>query len=151
MKIEDSFTLQAPPETVWAFLLDVEHMSQCMPGVEGVAAIDDNSYRGRLKIKIGPIAAAFDGTVTFDRLEPPNHLAATIAADDRGSASSVKAGFTSTLLPVPEGTQVSFAVDLNLRGRLAQFGLAVVRGTARKMTAQFSECVQKSLQLRNEG
>jgi uncharacterized protein len=146
MKIEDSFTLPGPIETVWQFLLDIERMARCIPGVETIEAEDDQTYRGRLKVKVGPIAAAFEGTVTIVELDAPTRIVARIAADDQGSASAVRADFTSNLRPVEAGTQVDFAVEFNLRGRLAQFGLAVVKGTARKMTAQFSQCVRQALE-----
>lgn len=145
MIIEDTFILLAPVKDVWDFLLDVETMSQCIPGVDALEALDDKTYRGQLKIKIGPITAAFRGVVTFKELDPPNRLVAVIEADDKASASKIKATFTATLTPHEGGTQVAYQTDLNLRGRLAQFGSAVVRGTAKKMTAQFGKCVQQSL------
>lgn len=145
MKISDSFTLNAPQEEVWAFLLDIEQMSQCIPGAQEVEQIDEKTYRGALKLRIGPIAPAFRGTVTLSELDPPNRLVAKIAADDDGSGSTVKARFTSTLSTVAEGTEVSFETEVNLRGRLAQFGSAVVRGTARKVTAEFRKCVEQEI------
>ncbi len=145
MKIEDSFTIQAPLEDVWAYLLDVEVLARCIPGVSTLEAIDANSYRGQLTVKVGPIKAVFSGTATFTELEPPNRLVAVLEADDRATASKVKATFTSVLEPVEGGTRVAYTTDINLRGRLAQFGLAVVRGTAKKMTAQFGKCLQQAI------
>jgi uncharacterized protein len=145
MKIKNSFTLNAPLQEVWDFLLNVEEMSKCIPGVEGIEMIDERTYRGVLGMKIGPISAKFQGVVTFIEIESPTRLVAEIKADDKASSSNIKATFISELEAIDKTTKINYQVDLNLRGRLAQFGSAVVQGTAKKMTSQFGRCVQKSL------
>ena len=66
--------------------------------------------------------------------------------DDRASASSVKAAFSGRLTPVVAGTEASFVVDLNLRGRLAQFGGPVISATAKKLTAEFAKNLREQLE-----
>ena len=146
MQLSDSFLIHSPPDKVWGFLLDVQQMSQCVPGLEAVEAVDDKTYRGKLRIKVGPVAAAFGGTVTLTEVDSPRRLTATVEGDDNSNASAVKATFTSTLTPVEAGTEVAYQLDVNLRGRLAQFGAAVVGATAKKMTAQFAKCVSAKLE-----
>ena len=145
MLIKDSFIIQAPLETVWQFFLDIERISQCVPGVEAVEVVDDRNYRGQLKVKVGPISANFNGAATLLEVEPPHRLVATIGADDKSTGSKVKATFTSIFEPVEEGAQVTYEMEVNLRGRLAQFGSTVVQGVAKKMTAQLARCVQTAL------
>jgi carbon monoxide dehydrogenase subunit G len=144
--IADSFVVRAPLETVWQFLFDVERMSRCVPGVEAVEAVDDRTYRGKLRVKVGPISAAFGGTVTLTEVDAPRRVVASVEADDKASASMVRATFSATLAAVEGGTQVAYQMDVNLRGRLAQFGAAVIGGTARKMTADFAEQVRAQLE-----
>ena len=145
MKIEGSFTLEAPIRTVWDYLLNIEEMSQCIPGVNALETIDAKTYRGKLEVKIGPIKAAFGGTVTLLEVEPPHRIVAAIEADDRRNASQVKATFISVLNPIADGTEVTYAIDANVRGRLAQFGQAVAQSTAKKMAGAFGSCMQKKL------
>jgi carbon monoxide dehydrogenase subunit G len=146
MQISDSLTVTADRERVWAFLMDVERLAQCMPGVESVEEMDDSTYQGKLKVKVGPVMAAFNGKATITETDPPNRLVALIEGDDKSSDSTVKATFVSTLFSTDDdGTRIDYEMDVNLRGRLAQFGLTVVKGTARKMTAQFRKCVQETL------
>jgi carbon monoxide dehydrogenase subunit G len=146
MQINDSLTVAADRERVWAFLMDIKRMAQCMPGVESIEEVDDSTYLGKLKIKVGPIMAAFNGKATIAETEPPNRLVALIEGDDKSSGSAVKATFVSTLSNNGDGgTQIDYEMDINLRGRLAQFGLTVVKGTAKKMTAEFGRCVQETL------
>ena len=146
MQIKDGFLVQAPLETVWDFLLNIEEMAQCVPGVDSVEAIGDDSYVGIIKVKVGPIAAAFNGTVTLKETEAPHRIVADITGDDPTSATAVKAAFESILEAVDGGTQVNYEMDVNLRGRLAQFGSAIVRATAKKMTAQFADNLRAQLE-----
>lgn len=145
MKIEGSFTLQAPVNAVWDYLLNIEEMSQCIPGVDSLETLDANTYRGNLQVKVGPIKAAFGGTVTLLEIEPPHRLVAAIQADDRRNASQVKATFTSRLTPITDGTEVAYTIDASVRGRLAQFGQAVAQSTAKKMAGAFGRCIQEKI------
>lgn len=145
MEIKDSFSVKADPARVWAYLLDIEQMGRCLPGVESVEATGENTYLGKLKVRVGPITASFDGKATLIELDPPQRLVAVIEGDDKSTGSAVKATFNSTLTPIEDGTQIAYAMEVTLRGRLAQFGLTVFRGMAKKMTAEFGKCIQQAL------
>jgi carbon monoxide dehydrogenase subunit G len=145
MLIKDGFVVNAPVETVWAFLHDIPRLSACVPGVEEVQEIEPDVYQGRLRVKVGPLTAAFGGCVTIVERVAPELLAARVEGEDRSSASFVKATFSGRLTPVETGTQLDYEMDLALRGRLAQFGLTVVQGTAKKMTAEFAKRLQEAL------
>jgi uncharacterized protein len=146
MKIKDSFIINAPQEKVWDLLFDIPRLSQCVPGIESVEVVDENTYRGKLVVRVGPIKSQFSGTVTLTEVAPPQMIAGTVEGDDRASASSVKAGFSGTLAPVETGTEAAFVVDVNLRGRLAQFGGPVISATARKLTAEFAKNLRAQLE-----
>lgn len=146
MQMADSFTLHAPPEKVWDFFLDVERMAQYMPGVESVEAQGGGAYRGTLEVKVGPIAARFDGWAEIKELDPPRRMVASISADDSTSASKVMGTFEARLSKTDLGTQVDYEIDVNLRGKLAQFGSAIVLATAKKMTADFTKNIRAQLE-----
>jgi carbon monoxide dehydrogenase subunit G len=145
MLIKDGFVVNAPVETVWALLHDIPRLSACVPGVEEVQEIEPDVYQGRLRVKVGPLTAAFGGCVTIVERVAPELLAAQVEGEDRSSASFVKATFSGRLTPVETGTQLDYEMDLALRGRLAQFGLTVVQGTAKKMTAEFAKRLREAL------
>jgi carbon monoxide dehydrogenase subunit G len=145
VNITDSFTVTAPAETVWALLMDVQRMAECVPGLESIEAVDATTYRGRLKIKLGVISASFTGTVRLTETDPPRRMAALVEADDRSTGSQVRATFSAALAPVEAGTRVDYTMQVNLRGRLAQFGLAVVGPTAKRVTAEFVACLQRKI------
>ena len=146
MRISDSFLVRAPRAKVWEFLFDIPRMSHCIPGIESVEAVDGQTYRGKLVVRVGPIRSEFSGIVLLTEVRAPEYIAGTVEGDDRASASSMKAGFSGTLQEAAEGTQAAFEVELNLRGRLAQFGGPVIQATAKKMTAEFAKNVKAQLE-----
>lgn len=146
MQIKDSFVIHAPQEKVWELLFDIPRLSKCVPGIESVEVVDENTYRGKLVVRVGPIKSQFSGVVTLNEVIPPERIVGTVEGDDRISASSIKAGFSGTLTPVETGTEAAFVVDLNLRGRLAQFGGPVIAATAKKLTAEFAKNLREQLE-----
>ena len=64
MLIENEFRVPAPADDLWTFLLDVERIAPCMPGAELTDVVDERTWKGRMKMKFGPVAMAFAGTVT---------------------------------------------------------------------------------------
>lgn len=146
MQIKDSLTIAAPQEKVWELFFDIPRLSQCVPGVESVEVLDDGTYRGKLVVKVGPIKSQFGGIVTLTEVDPPHRIAGTLEGDDKANASSVKASFSSTLTSVVEGTEATFVMDVNLRGRLAQFGGPVINATAKKLTAEFAKNLRAQLE-----
>jgi len=145
MLIKDTFTVDAPLDAVWDFLKDIPRVGSCVPGVEDVAEVEPDVYRGRLKVKVGPLAASFGGHVTIVERVPRQRMTALLEGDDKSSASFVKAKFTGQLAQAEDGTQLAYEVDMALRGRLAQFGFAVFQGMAKKMTAEFARRLQAEL------
>lgn len=146
MQIRDSFVIDAPQDKVWELLFDIPRLSKCVPGIESVEIVDDKTYRGKLVVKVGPIKSEFTGTVTLTEVVAPNRIAGTVDGDDKASASMVKASFSGTLAAVGNGTEAAFVVDVNLRGRLAQFGGPVITATAKKLTAEFAKNLRAELE-----
>lgn len=146
MVIREAFTVRAPVERVWSFLEDVPRLAAYVPGVEAVEEAGPDRYRGRLAVRIGPISARFEGVVHIIRREPLVRLEAEIEGQDGASASWVKASFLGTVEPAAEGTRLACEVHLTLRGRLAQFGSAVLEATARRMIHAFAQRLQEALE-----
>lgn|SRR5574341_583475 len=143
MQITDSFTINATQDAVWASLQDIPRLSACVPGAQDVQMNGDDSYSGVLRVKVGPIVASFKGQVRIVERVSPERIVAEVDAQDKSSASLVKATFTGTLTAADGGTRLDYQMDVALRGKLGQFGSAVVQATARKMTAEFAACLEK--------
>ncbi len=146
MHIKDSFTINTSQEKIWELMFDIPRLSTCVPGIESVELVNENTYRGKLVVKVGPIRSEFGGLVTLTDIQAPNKITGIVEGDDKLNASSMKAAFTGTLETKETGTEVSFVIDVNLRGRLAQFGAPVVHATAKKLTADFAKNLKAQLE-----
>lgn len=147
MIIEDTFTIHAPVQEVWDFFLDIERMSQCMPGVETVRQTSPTTYEGSLKVKVGPIAAVFGGTVEIVEQTAPTFLKAQGRAKDKNTASMAQGEFSAQLIErAPRETEVAYTLDLAIRGKLGQFGQTVILDTSKRLTAIFVEQVGAQLE-----
>ena len=145
MKIEDSFTLPATIERAWDTLIDPIILAKCVPGIDALEAIDERTFRGTLKVKVGPIKTNFVGTAKFVEMNTPHYLQASIKGDDKKTASVVQATFSATFEPAANGTKINYSIEVTMRGRLAQFGSAMMQGIAKKLAAKFVDCIQATI------
>ncbi len=150
--IEDSFTINAPIQEVWDYLLDIEQLATCVPGVEHIEQTGDNTYDGTLVARVGPISASFSGTAEITKQVPPSNLEATFKAKDKRTASMVKGAFTSELIALSEQeTEVKYKVDVAIRGRMGQFGQTIIVDTAKSLTEIFVNNLRGELEKPAEG
>lgn len=145
LKISDVLTVPAPREQVWAFLLDFDRSARCMPGVVEFEMASDRSFRGTLEVRVGPIAARFQGQGRIEEESPPRLIRVSGSGRDQRTRTTVQASFTSTLEPIETGTRLGYEMDLTLRGRLAQFGQGIVEQTAQELSHEFLACLEAEL------
>lgn len=146
--IDKEFEVPQPVDEVWAFLTSPERVAECLPGGKLLEEIDERTFRGEMGLKLGPIGATFEGTITFDRLDEENHVVEMSGkGKDRGGTGSAKMSMTSTLETTEEGgTRVKASQTVSLSGKLASFGRSgVVQGVADFMFGRFTDCVAKKL------
>ena len=145
MIIEQTFTVDAERERVAEYLQDPERMLYCVPGVERVEHLEDNRYAADLKVKVGPIRAAFKGEFTLDGTQAPETIVAEGQGRDRASGSSVKARLDANLAEADGTTTVTTRADIAIRGKLGQFGSGVMQAVSNEMISEFSRCLQARL------
>lgn len=148
MELQNSFTVTADPQTVWAHLLEVENLVPCMPGAELVETVDDTHWRGRLKIKFGPVALAFSGDVAMvERDDEQRRLRLTGAGKDKGGRGSASADVVVAVVPGPVAgsTTVEIAQDLKVAGQIASFGRGMIADVSKTMTKQFADRLEARL------
>ncbi|MCW2545646.1 MAG: carbon monoxide dehydrogenase subunit [Mycobacterium sp.] len=145
MKLENSFTIPAPPEAAWAVLLDVARVAPCMPGAT-LTEVDGDNFAGTVKVKVGPIGLTYKGTAAFVEKDGASHTAVIDAKgrETRGSGT-VNAKITCKLLPDGEGTRVEVVTDLAITGRPAQFGRGVIGEVAGKVITQFAGALSEEI------
>lgn len=146
MIIDGSFIIQAPVDKVWDYLVDIQRMSGCLPGVENVEQTDGENYKGTVTVRVGPISTSFQGTVALMEQDAPRLLKAKLQGRDRKTSSMVSGEFAAELAPVDQGTEVQYKFDLAIRGRLGQFGQAVILDTSRQLTDEFVNCLRTRIE-----
>jgi len=147
MKLENEFTVPASIDEAWAVLLDVPRVAPCLPGatVEPGQG-EDGEYKGQMKIKIGPITAAYKGTVKIQEAdEAARRVAMRAQAKDARGQGTAAATITSTMEEVPEGTKVSVVTDMRVTGPAAQFGRGVMQDVSAKLMGRFAECLAQQM------
>jgi carbon monoxide dehydrogenase subunit G len=146
MLIEGKFTMKAPIQEVWDFLLQPGTIVSCIPGAEKMVAIDDKTWEGIVKDKVGIISVKLNFTQTFADVEPPRHLKAV----GRGSALGGLGTFTQeSIVDLTEvgkdEVEVSYKSTVSLVGRLATFGERIMRAKVDSKGAEFTSNLQKKL------
>ena len=146
MEIRKSFEVAHPVPVVWDALSDLNLVAQCLPGASIVEIRDDGSCRGRFSVKLGPLAAAFEGDVSIER-KPYTAVVSGRGADAR-SQSRVSGAMTYRLEPAGENrTRIDTVCEFNLAGALAQFGKgAVLHDIANRITAEFARNFESRLE-----
>ncbi len=146
MNIEHDFTVARPPNVVWEFFQDVPSVAQCLPGAELLGQTDDGSYEGKVSVKLGPMAATFEGkaTVTPD----PANLSASIDGKgvDRSGGSRGQVKVVYAITPADSGSSVSVNADVNLSGPVAQFGrTGLINEMSKRLIGEFVSCLEAKL------
>jgi len=146
MKVQQSFDVDHPAETVWQALSDLELVAACMPGAE-LTGRDGDDYTGRIGVKLGPITARFSGKATIRRDDESHRGSVDGQGTDTGSGSRASASLSYAVEETgPASSRVSVDSDIKLSGSLAQFGRSgIVNDVTRQLTHDFSANLQARL------
>jgi carbon monoxide dehydrogenase subunit G len=146
MLLEGKFTLKAPIQEVWDFLLKPETLASCIPGAEKMEAIDDKTYESVVKQKVGPISVKFKFTTKITEIDPPRHLKAVGQGADIAKAGTFSQETTVDLTEVSKDeVEVSYTSNVSLVGRLATFGERIMRAKAKSVGEEFTRNLQEKL------
>ncbi len=147
MKIEKSFTINAPQNEVWEFVSSPEKVGMCFPGCQGVTALGEDKYKAVIKVQIGPIKTVFN--IDFEETEkrPMEYSAYTSRGEENNRASRLKSESTLSLSPIDEfSTQVDYASELSIVGRLGKFGAGMMKKKADSMGDEFVEILRTQIE-----
>lgn len=148
MKLEGTYTFDAPREVVWAALLDPEVLAKTMPGCERLERTGDNEYQGDIKIKVGPVQGKFQGTV---KLSDINELESySMQVDGKGAPGFVKGVGAVKLEPQGGSTLMHYSGDAQVGGRIASVGQRLLDSSAKAITRQSLDSLNKQIQARHQ-
>ena len=148
MQISNAFEVPLPPQQTWTVLLDIKRIVPCMPGAELTEVVDESTYKGKVSVRLGPVALAFSGTAKFEDIDHGQHRARVKAQGSdvkgRGGASAV---VQFRLEPIADGTKVLIDTDLNLSGAVAQYGRAsgMIQNVATQLIGQFAAALRADI------
>jgi carbon monoxide dehydrogenase subunit G len=144
--IENSFEVPEPIDRVWNYLSDVEKVVPCMPGAELTETLDDRNYKGKVTVKLGPVALTFAGKVEMSERDDDTHRILLLGSgmEQRGKGAA-SATITTTAEERPGGTLVKVVQDLKVQGQVAQMSRGMMQDVSAKLTRQFAECLKKNL------
>ena len=148
-KIAERFEVQAPVDRVWKYLIDPASVVQCLPGAELLETQDDGTFVGQIKVKVGPLSMSYKGKGSFTEMDEATHTARMVGeAREVGGSGSTKVTMVSTVTALEGGgSAVSVDADINLVGRIVQFGRGMIEEVSRQMFRQFATCVKGRLEV----
>ena len=148
IRIEKTFQVQEPLETVWKFIRDPRKVANCLPGAQITETLDDRTFKGVIKVQVGPSVTDYKGQVHIERLDDQQHEIelAGKGQDIRGKGSaSMK--MTGKVQSLPDGsTEVASIAEVNVVGLLAQMGARMIQEVSNKMFAEFTSNLRVRLE-----
>lgn len=145
MEMQGEYKIPASRETVWDALNDPEVLAACIPGCKSLEKTGENGFAATVQAKVGPVKATFKGEVTLSDIDPPNGY--RISGEGKGGAAGfAKGGATVTLAEDGDGTLLSYSVDANVGGKLAQIGSRLIDSTSKKLAGEFFDAFVKHVQ-----
>ena len=151
MKIEERFVVDAPIERVWTFIMSPEEIGPCVPGCGQVETLDPDRYRATIAVRVGPVETRFNLEVEVEQRREPCFAAFVTRGEEGGRASRLSARSTLALERLDGGrTEVAYASDVSVVGRLGTVGLGLMRNKAKSLGAQFAGALRERMRTAQE-
>lgn len=147
-RIEEAFRVETPIERVWQYIIDPYRVVRCLPGAELTGEESDRTYLGRVKVKVGPIMASYAGRAQLAEVDEARHTVRLIGEGrESGGAGSARLTMTSRLTTVAGGaTEIRVEADVDVAGKIVQFGRGMIEGVSRQLFRQFADCIRADLE-----
>ena len=145
MELKGEYRLPADRETVWKALNDPDTLRECSPGCESLTMNEDNTMAATVKIKIGPVKATFNGEVRLENINAPEGY--SIVGEGKGGIAGFAKGGADVHLQEasPTETILTYEVNAQVGGKLAQLGGRLIDSTAKKLSGEFFDCFAKKV------
>ncbi len=148
MDLHNSFEVPLPPDQAWKVLLDIPRIAPCMPGAELTEVVDQNTYKGKCGVKLGPVALTFNGVAAFEQIDEAARTAKVKAqGTDTKGRGGASAQVAFRLEPSGAGSKVVVDTKLDLSGSVAQYGrgTGMIQAVASQLIGQFAKNLEAEL------
>jgi uncharacterized protein len=145
MDLTHRFTVPTSVDETWAHFQDIASVAECFPGAT-VSSVEDDTFAGSVKVKLGPIALVYNGSGTFvEKDEAAHRFVVDAKGKDKRGNGTAGAKVTLTMADSGGSTDVEVVTDLSITGKPAQFGRGVVQDVSDKLLGQFVACLETRL------
>jgi carbon monoxide dehydrogenase subunit G len=146
MLITSDFEVPQPVEQVWDYLLDVPRMAPNLPGTELTEVVDEDNYKGRVSVRMGPVSLRFAGKATIvSRDESSRQVILEAAGAEERGKGQASMTLTATLTKSAGGTLVMVAQDLTIAGAAAQYGRGMITDVTKVLLGRFAANVAEDI------
>lgn len=147
IEIRETFQVRAPVDAVWRFVMDPRTIVTCMPGAQLDEIVDERTFLGTVKVKVGAISAAYKGKVLFTRIDEREHSLQMSAEGREAGGGMARGTISSSMRALPDGaTEVVAEATVDLTGKIMQVGRGMIQGVAGQLFQQFVASVKQRLE-----
>lgn len=147
IEIRETFQVQAPIDAVWRFVMDPDRVVPCIPGAELLEAVDDRTFDGRVRVRLGAISASYRGRIRFTEVDEQEHAVRMVAEGRETGGGTAKGNMFSRLRTLPDGqTEVVAEASVDLTGRVMQVGRGMIQGVSQQLFQQFVASTKERLE-----
>jgi carbon monoxide dehydrogenase subunit G len=147
IEIQETFQVRAPIDLVWRFLLDPHQVAPCMPGAELDEVIDERTFNGTVKIKVGAITTRYKGKVQLTKVDEGARAIEMVAEGRETGGGTAKGSMVADMRTLPDGlTEVVAKASVDLTGKIMQVGRGMIQGVSHQLFLQFVAAVRAHLE-----
>jgi carbon monoxide dehydrogenase subunit G len=147
IRIEERFAVAAPTAAVWEYLVDPRRVVTCLPGAELAEVVDDRTFLGNVKVRVGAVTVSYRGKVAIVDLDAAGRrVRMTGEGRESTGAGSARMTMESRVVAAPGGAEVHVQADLEVVGRIVQLGRGMIEQVGHQLFAQFAACVRATLE-----
>ena len=146
MKLEGTYTFNAPRDVVWNALMDPDVLARVMPGCEKLEQIGENQYQGAIKIRVGPVQGKFNGQVQLADINEPDSY--TMTVDGKGAPGFMKGEGHVRLEAQGDSTLMHYSGQAQVGGKIASVGQRLLDSSAKALTKQSLDGLKNQIEAR---
>lgn len=147
IEIRETFEVQAPVEAVWAFLLDPQRVSSCMPGAALDEVVDERTFLGTIRVKVGAVTTSYKGRVQLTGVDEAARTVSMVAEGRETGGGTARGTMSSRLRSLEDGrTEVAAEASVDLTGRVMQVGRGMIQGVSHQLFLQFVASARERLE-----
>lgn len=147
IKIQEKFEVEAPIDAVWRFMIDPEQVVTCLPGAQLDETIDERTFLGTIKVKVGAVSASYQGKAQFTQLDAVSHTIELAGEGREKGGGNAKGTLVSRVTSVSVGvTAIEADMNVDLTGRIMQVGRGMIQGVSKQIFKQFVQSMKDRLE-----